>query len=328
MTPFNLVPSILSRFLTLHLCLCTLVLCIATQSVAQSAATQHKEADTKGNNGAIPAASEVSPEACVKAHQESQTLRRQYRLLESRDRLLLCSNTDCPGLVRKDCLRWLDEVAVQISSVVVHVDSGDSNAPHNVKVYIDNDLRFESIPNRAIELDPGTYHFRFEVEGRQPVDLQVTVAEAEKFKNVTVNYSPPAKSSNGIAISKDDSARNPISVKFVSPSKTTTRPVPAVTYLFAGLGGAAAVNFGIWALSTQSLKHDLEQKCSPNCDQKYIDRVRTRALVADISLGVSVASFATAAITYFARPEAKPLLDVAVGPLPNGGFIGQVGARF
>ena len=319
MTPFKLASSILSRFLTLQMCLCALLLCIATQAVAQPAATEHKD----------PAVAEVSAEACVKAHQESQTLRRQYRLLESRDRLLLCSNTDCPGLVRKDCLRWLDEVAVQISSVVVHVDSGDSNAPHNVKVYIDNDLRFESIPNRAIELDPGTYHFRFEVEGRQPVDLQVTVAEAEKFKNVTVNYSPPAKGSNGIAIGKDDSsARNPISVKFVSPSKTTTRPVPAVTYIFTGLGGAAAINFGIWALYTQSLKHDLERKCSPNCEQTYIDRVRTRALVADISLGVSVASFATAAITYFARPEAKPLLDVSAGPLPNGGFIGQLGGRF
>ena len=291
-------------------------LCVATQAFAQQNPPKEK-------TGSEPTVSVLTAEQCVDSHRESQTLRRQYRLLESRDRLLECSNTACPAPVRKDCLRWLDEVAIQISSVVVHVDTGDSSQPNNVKVYIDSDLRFESIPSRAIELNPGTYTFRFEVQGRQPIELQVTVAEAEKFKNVTVKYSPPEKSTS-VGLGQDNSTQKPISVHFVTPTRSPTRPVPTVTYIFAGLSGAAAVNFAIWGLWTQSLKSDLEAKCAPDCAQNFIDRAKTRALVADISLGVSIASLATAAITYFARPEANPPLDVAVGPLPNGGIMGQV----
>ena len=299
--------------------------CIVSEAAAQSAAAPPAAADAL--TPAAPTTSAPTAEECLTAHREAQALRRQYRLLESRDQLLACGNSACPGPVKRDCLRWLDEVALQIASVVVHVDTGDSSPPHDVKVYIDGNLRFESIPNRAIELNPGTYRFRFEVEGRQPVELEVTVEEAEKFKNVTVKYSAPEKNPNGLSGgSSNSSSRSPISVSFAPSSKGPERPVPTATYIFAGLGAAAAINFAFWGISAQSLKGELEDKCAPNCEQVYIDRIRTRALVADISLGISVASFATAAITYFARPQAQSTqpLDVGFGVLPGGGLVGQL----
>ena len=313
----KLTSSVLYGFRAFKLRSCALALCVASQVAAQPGSTAAAPNLNPGSTS-----KESTTEECVVAHRESQTLRRQYHLLESRDRLLQCSNTACPAVVRKDCQRWLDEVAVQISSVVVHVDTGDSAPPNNVKVYIDGDLRFESIPNRAIELDPGTYRFRFEVGGRQPVELQVTVVEAEKLKNVTVKYSPPEKEPSGLA-SGQDSSKKPISISLVPP-KQAERPVSASTYVFAGLGGLAAINFAIWGIWTQSYKSELQSQCAPNCDQKDIDRIKTRALVADISLGVSVASLTTAAITYFARPQAKVPMDVAVGTLPNGGFMARL----
>ena len=307
--------SIMHAFRIRRLPVWALVFTLAPQVFAQ---TGPSEKAAEATPPATPSA-----EQCVVAHRESQTLRRQYHLLESRDRLLECSNTACPGMVRKECQRWLDEVAVQISSVVVHVETGGSSPPDNIKVYIDGTLRFESIPNRAIELDPGTYRFRFEVPDRQPVELQVTVVEAEKFKNVTVKYSPPGKETDGLSVGRDDATHKPVSIRLVAPQKAE-RPVPTATYIFAGLGAAAAVNFAVWGIWTQSLKSTLEDKCAPDCHQEYITRIKTRALIADISLGVSVAALSTAAITYFARSEVKPPVDVALGPLPNGGFFGQL----
>ena len=321
------VSSVLHSFRVRKLRWYALVLCVASQGGAAPSSAKLPAADAPQSTiGSDTTVSTPTADQCVSAHRESQTLRRQYHLLESRDRLLECSNTACPALVRNECQRWLEEVAVQISSVVVHVDTGDSAPPNNIKVYIDGALRFESIPNRAIELDPGTYSFRFEVGGRQPVELQVTVVEAEKLKNVTVKYSPPEKDSNNVAIGRDNPGNKPISISFVSPPKPAERPVPTSVYIFAGLGGVAAINFAYWAVRTQTFKSDLEDKCAPLCDQQYIDRVKTRALVADISLGVSVASLATASIIYFTRPKPKkePVMDVAFLPLSHGGFMGQL----
>src|SRR4029077_20857689 len=104
----------------------------------------------------------------------------------------------------------------------------------------------------------------------------------------------------------------------------TQRPTPIATYVFAGIGTAAAISGVAWGLSTLTGEHELEASCAPACPEKTIDIVRQRALLADVSWGLSAASFVTAAAFYFLRPEVAPgdaTIDVA---LLRGGAIAAV----
>ncbi|HEY5957854.1 MAG TPA: hypothetical protein VIV60_14930, partial [Polyangiaceae bacterium] len=108
------------------------------------------------------------------------------------------------------------------------------------------------------------------------------------------------------------------------PPQEQARPVPTATYVFAGVGVAAAANFTVWALLHRSLYNELDRECKPDCDQSDVDKVRTRGIIADVSLGVSVASFATAGVLYLLRPTITLPAEVRVGTLPHGGFIGML----
>jgi hypothetical protein len=109
------------------------------------------------------------------------------------------------------------------------------------------------------------------------------------------------------------------------------RPIPLTVWVFAGVGAAAAINGTVWGLSTQALKGELETACAPpdheGCPPASIDIVKQRALIADISWGVSALSLVTAGAFYFLRPE-KPVesnaVELDVSWLPDGGAIGTL----
>lgn len=263
---------------------------------------------------------------CLAAHRESQSLRKQLHLRESRELLSDCSHDACPGPVKRDCMRWIDDIAAQMPSVVFRIDTGEASPSTKVKILVDDQTLFDSLPGRAVEMNPGTYRFRFVLESGQAVEQEVVLSEGEKFKNVAVRFEPTQKPTPEVGPTQPlRPAATPTTNETVS---TQTRPVPLATYIFAGVGTAAAINFGIWAIWSESLRSELKRECAPNCEQEYVDRVRTRGYVADISLGVSVASFAAASIFYFTRPAVTLPVKVELGMLPNGGFAGTVRKEF
>lgn len=262
---------------------------------------------------------------CLAAHREAQSLRKQLNLRESRELLSDCSHDACPGPVKRDCMRWIDDITLQMPSVVFRVDMGSDAPSSKIKIYVDSQLLFDALPGRAVEMNPGTYRFRFVLDTDETVEQEVVLAEGEKFKNVAVRFES-AKQATAGSLPSSGSTSTPLVTN--EPVSTQTRPVPLATYIFAGVGAAAAVNFGIWAIWSESLRSELKRDCAPTCEQEYVDRVRTRGYVADISLGVSVASFAGATILYFARPTVTLPVKMNIGMLPNGGFAGTVLKEF
>lgn len=261
---------------------------------------------------------------CLAAHREAQSLRKQLHLKESRELLSDCSHDACPGPVKRDCMRWIDDITVQMPSVVFRVDIGGDAPTSKVKIYVDNQLMFDALPGRAVEMNPGTYQFRFVRDTGEAVEQEVVLAEGEKFKNIAAHF----QSANKPAEVVPPPGSTPAPPLTNEPVSTQTRPVPLATYIFAGVGAAAAINFGIWAIWSESLRSELKRDCAPTCEQEYVDRVRTRGYVADISLGVSVASFAGATILYFTRPTVTLPVKMNLGVLPNGGFAGTVLKEF
>jgi hypothetical protein len=309
---------------------------IGTLSISLGAAAQQtapnredRSATTNGedpNPAAKPTEAMAAPtiEECLTAHRESQSLRKQLRLLESRTLLYQCSHAACPAPVKRDCLHWTDEIAAQLPSIVFRVDGDDSNSSRKVKIYVDDELRFQVVPNRAVDFNPGTYRFRFVTDGKPPIEHEIVLGEAEKFRNVTIKFASDQDQKPSVAPVSQDAAKAGTSLPPTPPATVVSRPTPLASYIFAGLGVAATINFAVWGLSTKSLKSDMENKCAPDCEQSAIDRLRLRAAIADASLGVGVVSFATATIVYLLRPTISTPVEVNVGVLPQGGLAGSI----
>lgn len=246
--------------------------------------------------------SHVSPvvEACVEHHTDAQELRMAGKLLESRVALRQCAAEACPALLQRDCVGWLDQIEPQIPSLTFRV-TVDGQSRTDAQVYIDGELTSEPSVGKAVDLDPGPHRVRVVVADLPAFEDQVMLSEGERYRLVQVALiSPP---------------RPP-----PAPLEKH-RPVPLATYILGGVAIAGAVSGGIFTASSMSLNSELEDSCAPNCRSSRVDELRQRALIADLSWGVSVLSLAGATAFFLLRPEIPVDIDVALSPRGGVGFV-------
>lgn len=261
---------------------------------------------------------------CLSAHRDSQQFRNQGKLVESNELLQTCSRDLCPTPVRRDCQRWANEVAAQTPSIKFRLGVDDGESSRFVKIFVNDALMFNVLPTKSVQFNPGKYHLRFVADGKPTVEQEVTLGDGDQDREVIIKFDqPPPKATAPTAAATVTPTSKPVALP-PAPAQVESRPVPLATYLFAGLGVAATINFAAWGISSKSLTSDLEKQCSPNCPQDEVDSARLRAAIADISLGVGVASFATATILYLVRPKVMSPVNVDVGVLPRGGWAATV----
>jgi hypothetical protein len=257
----------------------------------------------RAQDAAAPAAERSPPDpvlVCLDNHTEGQQLRRDGKLIESRDAFRQCSATACPSEIIRDCLGWMEEVDKQIPSVSFAV-TADGASRADAQVYIDDVLVLDKLSGRAMPVNPGPHRVRVVLPPFAPFEEQVVFTEGDKFRMVDVKFASPRAT-------PDVAATTP----GAAPEVEKARPVPVATYVFGGLGIAAALSGGAWGISNVALRSDMEEECSPNCSDRSIAVLKQRALIADISWGVSIVSLATAATIYFLRPEETLERPVAV----------------
>jgi hypothetical protein len=248
-------------------------------------------------------------ETCLENHAQGQEFRLSGKLLEGRDTFLHCSATQCPAQIQRDCLNYLEQIQIQIPSVAFRV-SADGVSRADVKVFIDGNLVLEKLSGKAVDLNPGSHELRVVLPPFAPYEQSLVVSEGDKFRVVQVTFTTPAPESP-----EDAAKRVPMH-----------RPIPLPSYILGGVGVAAAINGLVWALSSNALEQELESTCAPDCEQESVDVLRQRALVADISWGVTAASLTAAGIFYLLRPEVpvEGSVQVGVAWLNEGGAIGTV----
>src|SRR4051794_31741432 len=78
-----------------------------------------------------------SAEVCIAAYEKSQILRKQQKLLEAQDQLLVCNRPECPELARTDCSQWMREVQENTPSVVVNASDAQGHDLVEVRVLVD-----------------------------------------------------------------------------------------------------------------------------------------------------------------------------------------------
>lgn len=264
-----------------------------------------------------------SPAAvCVEKHEQAQVARLDGRLQESKTFLTACASDQCPSFVRGDCVRWLDEVRGEIPTVIFEA-LGDAGSLTEVRVTHDEREIAARLEGRPLELDPGVYTFEFSLESGDTKSMRVFLRQGEKNKLISVDFRTPKPETDvgGGATAGGPSA----------PPPEETRPVPTAAYVAGGVAAVATASFIGFGIVTKMKEGDATDTCAPNCSSSVVDEIKTFALIADLSLGVAVASAATAAVLYLTRPTVVTTpkemarsrrIEPVVAPTSGGGWLG------
>ena len=235
-------------------------------------------------------AAEPDRAACVSAYEDAQGAMRRSNLRTARAQLGECLSDSCPGVLRSDCARWLKEVETRLPAVVIGCEGPDGLARSAVRVVVDGVEIADHLDGKAIEMDPGEHTFRFELLGEAPLETRFVVREGDKLQRLGARF-PRASVAE------------------------TMRPVPWTVYALAGLGVATGAAFAYAGLAGTAAKSDLES-CTPDCPHDQVSAVRTKFVVADVFLGLSLLSFGAATYLYLTRGT-----TVRAGATSNGASV-------
>jgi hypothetical protein len=226
--------------------------------------------------------------ACVHAYEQAQEERQSDKLLAARAHLTECAQDTCPAFIRSDCNAWSHELQAEMPSVVFTAHSAGKDLTE-VGVSSGQRLLTSRIDGQAIELDPGEYDFQFTAPGMQPVTNHVRISRGERYLQSVELVPLPNEPMAG-----HEAASLP-------PTARRSAALPAV---FGGLAVVGLASFAVFGTRGRSAESTLQTTCSPHCSEAQISSVRTQYAIADVSLGVGLASLGLAA--YFAfRPSTE-----------------------
>lgn len=282
---------------------------------------------------AMPASAQQSAPSkkeCAAAYEETQALRKEGRLGDAQRRALVCTQVACPDVVKQDCTRWLGEIETNQPTVVFEAFDAGGAETAAVEVSVDGVLLKDRLDGKSVSVDPGERLFRYRLTDRSgtAMETKVVVREGEKNRKLTVRFAAPSASADGGdggGAADGDAA------------DAGSGGVPTLAWVLGGVGvvgiGAFAT-FGILALGEKSDREApvAEGGCAPNCSDEDVSSVRTKLVLADVSLGVGVAALGVATYLFLAsRSEAAPPSQSALrvqGGATRGGGWAALGGSF
>jgi len=223
--------------------------------------------------GSASAQSAPDKAACAAAHEQAQRLKLRGELRRARTELLQCAREACASWVVSECTTLLADVERALPTVVFVAsrrDAGRTVDLADVVVTVDGERVAERIDGRDVALDPGTHVVRFEPADRKfsPREEKIVVHANEKGRRVEMTFGEPA------------------------PLPPAPPPVasglPWTVYALGGVALAGLGSFAFFGGRGLSEEHDVLDRCDPRCSDAQIDSVRTKYLVADVSLAVSL----------------------------------------
>jgi hypothetical protein len=273
-----------------------------------------------------PAASQ-SKEDCVSAYEQTQSLRGEGKLRQARERVLACSQDSCPAVVKKDCAQWLPEIEGSIPTVVFEARDPSGADTSDVRVLFDGVPLKDRLDGKAVAVDPGQHTFRYElvgVAGAEPVEEKVTIREGEKNRKLSIAFGGAGGT--------------------VSPggdTNSTRTPdgggIPVAAWVLGGVGVVGIGMFATFGIMGLNEKSDAEAPvaeggCAPDCEDGDVSSIRTKLILADISLGVGVVALGVATYLFISsasdsKPSSSARVSVDVGPTKGGAF-GAVRGNF
>jgi hypothetical protein len=260
--------------------------------------------------------------ACANAYVQAQVQRQKGHLKASRSLLLACAS-ECSADLRADCATWLREVEAALPSIVIEAVGPDGRETADVRVTCDGVELLAKLDGRAVPMDPGPHTCRAEMQGEPPKEEQLLVPEGEQHRpwRVSFKHAPTPQR----VPEKPRPAPPPPPAR---PGPDAPFPVPLPVLVVGGIGAVAAIVGTVIEVSGLS-QHGALDRCKPNCTTSAVDSDRTTFAVGDVTLGIAVASLATAAVLYLTRsasPEAtSKSMGLYVDARRDGGALGLEG---
>jgi hypothetical protein len=193
--------------------------------------------------------------ACVEAATQYQALRKQSRLVDAREKLLVCTQPKCPKPVLKDCTKWLEEVDAAIPTLVFRAKSDRGGDLVDVKVLVDAKEVATSLDGKPIVVEPGVHTVRMEAPDHASEESKVVVSEGEKARSIVVTLR----------------STKPLPVDETGP-KAAPRGHTVLPWVVVGVGAAAAGAGAFFLLTRPGLP--------AACDKARVDRLASNQCAA------------------------------------------------
>ena len=104
---------------------------------------------------------EEMKQQCAAAYETAQGARRDGKIRAARERALVCSQDACPGVIKKDCAQWLNEIESSIPTVVFEARDAAGVETTKVRVFFDGELLKEGLDGKAASVARDRYRLRF-----------------------------------------------------------------------------------------------------------------------------------------------------------------------
>jgi hypothetical protein len=257
---------------------------------------------------------------CAAAYEQAQVLRKERKLTKAVEQLAVCSEAACPMFVRRECGQWSKDVEAKMPTVVFEVRDASGKPLTGARVMIDGKVLKDPIDDSEVAVDPGDHVLRYELPGADPIEQGVTFREGEKARKLSMLF---------------DTAQTAPPPPPPQPSGPSFGTPPVIVFVLGGVGVAGIAAFTTLGILGKNERDDLRDTCAPSCSEDDVSSVRTKLILADVSLGVGVVSLGVATYFFITAPRVPPKSSsgtnssvwVDVTPRAGGGSL-TIGGRF
>jgi hypothetical protein len=243
------------------------------------------------------AQSAPTKQECADAYTQAQVLRAKDKLVLAKKQVDLCNDPACPQTLRKDCTAWLVELQESVPVLAVDVVDDRGGAVPSAHVTVDGAA---VASGQSLTLDPGSHTVAADAPNMEGASETLALAKGEKH-HVTLTLKAHA---------------------IMTEQPAASHPVPVVAIVLATVGVAFVGGFIGFGIAGNSKRTDLDAVgCKPNCAQADVDSIKTDYVIADVALGVGLASLAVATVLFILGETSSPAKHAALRSL-------FVGARF
>lgn len=226
---------------------------------------------------------------CIKAFDDGQRMRSDGRLRAAREKLLVCSQKECPGVLREDCAGVLREVDGATPSIVLVASDRDGKDLADVEVTLAGRTIATRLDGRAVTVDPGRLVLEFKRPPWAPVKVEIVVAEGEKNRNVRAVLGPPKAMTGDGHDGDGDGAR--------APKRSVAGWAVPIGLAVVSVGSFAFA--GSTRLRIGNEADDLRSTCAPACPASETETLRDDLAVANVFFGVGIGAAVFAAASWF-----------------------------
>lgn len=255
---------------------------------------------------------------CIQANTNAQSLRRDGKLAEAREKLRFCSQSKCPELVATDCVKRLDELESAQPTVVFDAADTSGRPVNDVAVSMDGKPLVQKLTGAAVEVDLGEHLLVFSAEGRPHVEQRLVFREGEKARrlHVVLEPAPGSVPAAVAAVPTGESPSEPASS--AAPAPVEPEPSGAqrgstqrtAGYIVGGVGLAGLVVGGIFGYLTIQDKQRQTDNCSSKTQCSDYDEAvaahedaKTRGTVATVAFVAGAAAIAGGLVLVLTAPR-------------------------